>query len=123
MEAVLALYLSAEHRDNPESGCALAALLPELARQPLEARRLYAARFLATIRRMERSLTPGTKDPEAAVLALYAMLIGALQLARAFKGTALSERILVAGTSAARMLIQSRRGEAQHSPTQRRKRT
>src|SRR5581483_2146419 len=29
-------YLSAEHRDNPGKGCASAALLPEIARQPGE---------------------------------------------------------------------------------------
>src|SRR5438105_13525170 len=33
LEAVLAVYLSAEHRDNPGTGCASAALLPEVARQ------------------------------------------------------------------------------------------
>src|SRR5262245_60394589 len=35
---VITAYLSAEHRDNPGKGCAAAALLPELARQPPEAR-------------------------------------------------------------------------------------
>ncbi len=32
LEAAIAVYLSAEHRDNPATGCASAALLPELAR-------------------------------------------------------------------------------------------
>src|SRR5215213_6088222 len=36
IEAVLAAYLSPEHRDHPETGCVSAALLPELARQPPE---------------------------------------------------------------------------------------
>jgi TetR/AcrR family transcriptional regulator, transcriptional repressor for nem operon len=122
LEAVLALYLSAKHRDNPESGCALAALLPELARQPPEARRLYAERFLTTVRRMEQSLPPGTKASEGSVLALYATLIGTLQLARAFKGTALSDRILTAGADAARALVPPHRNKARHNPMQRRKR-
>src|SRR5689334_7892551 len=34
LEAVIATYLSAEHRDEPGKGCAVAALLPELAREP-----------------------------------------------------------------------------------------
>src|SRR3982751_2637434 len=32
-EAAIAAYLSPEHRDNPQIGCTLSALLPELARQ------------------------------------------------------------------------------------------
>src|SRR6185503_13485723 len=37
-EVAMEAYLSAEHRDNPGQGCASAALLPELARQPPETR-------------------------------------------------------------------------------------
>ncbi|TIT53355.1 MAG: TetR family transcriptional regulator, partial [Mesorhizobium sp.] len=35
-------YLSAEHRDNPGKGCASAALLPEIAREPADTRQVYA---------------------------------------------------------------------------------
>src|SRR3954463_4560036 len=42
IEAAIAFYLSPEHRDNPAIGCSFAALLPELARQPLEARTAFA---------------------------------------------------------------------------------
>src|SRR3954468_3617085 len=45
LEAVIDYYLSSGHRDNPAISCTLAALLPELARQPLEARAAYAERF------------------------------------------------------------------------------
>ncbi|TIU52667.1 MAG: TetR family transcriptional regulator, partial [Mesorhizobium sp.] len=40
-EKAIEAYLSAEHRDNPEKGCASAALLPEIARQPPETREVY----------------------------------------------------------------------------------
>src|SRR4051812_37575642 len=33
LELALAMYLSLEHRDHPETGCASAALLPEIARE------------------------------------------------------------------------------------------
>lgn len=106
LEAVLAVYLSAEHRDNPGSGCVSAALLPELARQPPETRSLYAARLLTMVQQMASSLPPQTEDPEGVALGIYATLIGALQLARATQGTALSDRILAAGADAARALVQ-----------------
>ena len=116
LEAVIAAYLSAEHRDDPGKGCAAAALLPELARQPLRTRRVCAERLLTTVREMASALplqtrAPQTRTPEDVALGVYAMLIGALQLARAAKGTPLSDRILAAGADAARMLVQARRDE------------
>jgi TetR/AcrR family transcriptional regulator, transcriptional repressor for nem operon len=113
LEAVLAAYLSAEHRDNPGSGCVSAALLPELARQPPETRSLLASRLLAMAQQMAASLPPQTQDPEGVALALYATLIGTLQLARATQGTALSDRILAAGAEAARALAQPSQDKGQ----------
>jgi AcrR family transcriptional regulator len=113
VETAIAAYLSAEHRDNPGKGCAAAALLPELAREPSETRRLYAERFLTMVRQMASALPPESEDPEGAALGVYATLIGALQLARAAQGTALSDRILAAGAAAARALIQPRQDKGQ----------
>ena len=113
LEAVLAAYLSAEHRDNPANGCVSAALLPELARQPPETRSLLASRLLAMAQHMASSLPPQTQDPEGVALAIYATLIGTLQLARATQGTALSDRILAAGAEAARALVQPSQDKGQ----------
>jgi AcrR family transcriptional regulator len=113
LEAVLAVYLSAEHRDNPGSGCVSAALLPELARQPPETRSLYASHLLTMVHQMASSLPPQTQDAEGVALAIYATLIGALQLARATQGTALSDRILAAGADAARALVQPSQDKGQ----------
>ncbi|ESY16824.1 TetR/AcrR family transcriptional regulator [Mesorhizobium sp. LNJC394B00] len=109
-EMGIAVYLSAEHRDNPGAGCASAALLPELARQPPETRQVYTERLLVLVRQLSAVL-PQTKDPEAAALGVFATLIGTLQLARAVAGTELSDRFLAAGADAARSLIQPREGE------------
>lgn len=111
LEAAIAAYLSPEHRDDTGKGCAVAALLPELARQPLKTRRVCVERFLATVRAMATSLPPQTGDPEGVALGVYATLIGALQLARAAKGTPLSDRILAAGAEAARTLVEARQDE------------
>ena len=111
LEAAIAAYLSPEHRDNPENGCAAAALLPELTRQPLKTRRRHVECFLTMVREMASGLPPQTRDPEAVALGIYATLIGALQLARAAKGTALSDRILKAGADAARALVEARQDE------------
>jgi AcrR family transcriptional regulator len=104
IEAVIARYLSPEHRDNPAIGCTLATLLPELARQPLKARALYADGFAEMARNLAAALPAEVKDREAAALAIYSTLVGALQLARTVQGTELSDRILAAGCDAARAL-------------------
>jgi AcrR family transcriptional regulator len=104
IEAVIARYLSPEHRDNPAIGCTLATLLPELARQPLEARALYADGFEEMVRDLAAALPAEVKDREAAALAIYSTLVGAVQLARTVQGTELSDRILAAGRDAARAL-------------------
>ena len=103
-EAAIDAYLSAGHRDSPSTGCALAALLPELAREPAETRAHWVERFLAVVKQFASELPPGTPDPEAAAIGIYATMIGALQLARVVQGTPLSDRILAAGADAARTL-------------------
>ena len=105
-EMAIDAYLSAAHRDNPEKGCASAALLPELARQLPETREVYTDRFLSLVRQVSAAL-PQTKSSEGVALGVFATLIGALQLARAVEGTELSDRILAAGREAARTLFQA----------------
>ena len=65
------------------------------------------------VQQMAAALPPQTRDPEGVALALYATLIGALQLARATQGTELSDRILAAGADAARALVQPSQDKGQ----------
>lgn len=111
LDAAITAYLSPEHRDSPEKGCTFASLLPELARQPLETRVAYAEHFQAMAGEIESKLPRQTGDPEAVALAIYATLVGTLQLARAFEGTDLSGRVLGAGASSARALAHVRAGD------------
>ena len=106
LETAIDTYLSPGHRDDPGQGCPLAALLPELARQPFETRRVYADNFRALAGELASALPPKTKDPEAVAIAIYATLIGSVQLARAAEGTDLSDRILAAGRDAVRALAE-----------------
>ncbi|RWN99000.1 TetR/AcrR family transcriptional regulator [Mesorhizobium sp.] len=99
-------YLSAEHRDNPGHGCASAALLPEIAREPIETRQVYAEHLLKLVRQVAAELTSDARDPEAVAFGVFATLIGTLELSRAVNGTELSDRILEAGAVAAKSLLQ-----------------
>jgi AcrR family transcriptional regulator len=104
LEAAITTYLSPEHRDNPQAGCTLSALLPELARQPAEARRVFTERLLGFVEGIASALPADATDRKGTAMALHATLIGTLQLARAVDDGELSNRILAAGAAAARHL-------------------
>ena len=104
-ERVIDLYLSPEHRDAPELGCASAALLPEIAREPIATRNAYTQRQLALLDVIAGAMPAGTPDPQALAIGVYATLIGTLELARAVSDPAFSDRILAAGASAAKAML------------------
>lgn len=108
LAAAIATYLSTAHRDDPAHGCSFAALLPELARQPAETRQVYTQRFLTLVNQLAAALPPQTPNAEDTAMAMFATLIGTLQLARTLEGTALSARMLKAGADAALRLAEPR---------------
>jgi len=108
---VINMYLSAEHRDNPGKGCASSALLPELGREPRETRHLYTEHVLPVVRQLADQLDPKLPDREGTAIAMFATLIGTLQLARAVDSADLSDRILAAGAAAARAIVQTPPGD------------
>ncbi len=86
--ALVDYYLSAEHRDQPGTGCPTAGFAGDMARQPTagELRETYAA----GAQEFAEWLSTDTDDG----LPMVATLVGAILLARATAGTELSERIL-----------------------------
>ncbi|MFD7501172.1 TetR/AcrR family transcriptional regulator [Streptomyces sp. NPDC059850] len=98
--ALIDAYLSTEHRDSPADGCPAAALAADMAREPedREARRVYTegvgdfAEWLAT------EDTEGEEGADG--LTRLCTMLGALVLARATKGSPLSDQILAAAREA-----------------------
>lgn len=90
-------YLSRQHRDHPEQGCAMAALAPEVARGAAPIRHTFAAGLDALIDRVPPA--PGAssqRDRRADAISTIAALVGAVVLARAVDDPTLSEEILAA---------------------------
>jgi TetR/AcrR family transcriptional repressor of nem operon len=87
-------YLSRRHRDTPEQGCALPSLLGEIGRQSDETREVFEEFFLKLLRSFEPHLADNSGRDRA--IALAALLVGGLSLARAVKSKELSDRILLA---------------------------
>ncbi|TCQ08941.1 TetR family transcriptional regulator [Rhizobium sp. PP-F2F-G36] len=99
LDSVIDFYLSPEHRDNQGRGCASSALLPELARQPEETRGMYGEQSRTLVLLLADALPADVEAKYDMASAIFATLIGTLQLARAVNGET-SDRILQAGKNA-----------------------
>ncbi|MBW8732735.1 MAG: TetR/AcrR family transcriptional regulator [Asticcacaulis sp.] len=93
-------YLSREHRDHAEAGCAVAALGAELSRQTPESREGYTGKIDAIIDQIGALVD--ADNPKAArkdAIRHYALAVGALILARTVSRPDLSDEILDAARS------------------------
>lgn len=75
-------YLSREHRDGRATGCTMAALGGDAARQPEALRRIYAEGIEALIAALSRGDAP-TGEERADLLAMLAQAVGAIVMSRA----------------------------------------
>lgn len=96
-------YLSEFHRDHMEKGCAGAALAPEIARESGEAKAAFSAGIGRIVDLLAQLLPPGGshRKREDRAFAIFAAMMGALQLARAVDDLELSKRILANGRKVA----------------------
>jgi TetR/AcrR family transcriptional regulator, transcriptional repressor for nem operon len=95
LNALLAGYLSPQHRDSRGRGCPLSALVSEVARQPESVRRSFTKGLIEMLSALEEFLPP--EDPvnrrSRAILTLAA-LVGAITMGRAIENAELSNLIL-----------------------------
>jgi TetR/AcrR family transcriptional regulator, transcriptional repressor for nem operon len=109
LEAVIRDYLSARHRDGAGRGCPTAALVAEIARHPNKTRDAFTAKISEIIALLAAQI----RDRSAAgrrrkAVAIYGMMVGTLQLARAVNDRRLSDEILEGGVTAALALASER---------------
>ncbi|VWC93702.1 TetR/AcrR family transcriptional regulator [Burkholderia lata] len=102
LDAQVALYLSAAHRDNVEAGCPLSGFAGDAPRLTDAARACYTHGLATYLDRLERMVavegaTPAQTRRDA--VAVFSQMVGALVLSRAIAGTdpALADEILAAG--------------------------
>jgi TetR/AcrR family transcriptional repressor of nem operon len=105
-EVVIKRYLSAAHRDAQTLGCPLPAVAGEIATTAGEHRAVLAEQIDALSANLEELLAGGRTPRRALALALIALMVGGLSLARALRGTDLSDEVIRAcralGAAAAR---------------------
>ena len=98
LSAIAGVYLTGPHRDNPGAGCLLAALGPDVSRQGPAVRNAVTG-YVRSAFDLLAKLVPGKSKAarRQKAISTYAMLVGAMVLARAVDDRALSQEILNAG--------------------------
>jgi TetR/AcrR family transcriptional regulator, transcriptional repressor for nem operon len=89
-------YVSAEHRDNPGSGCSVIALGGEAARSDPRVRAAYTDQVKRYLAQLEQLLSGAGEDPDARAKAILTLstLVGSVLVARAVDDPALSDEII-----------------------------
>ncbi|MDE5444363.1 TetR family transcriptional regulator [Bradyrhizobium sp. CSA207] len=102
IEALVADYLSPRHRDNPEQGCALAALAADVARSSPSEQRALASKLEQMIDVFVELLSgEPPRQARQTATGIVAAMVGSIVLSRAVGAGKLSERILDAGRKTA----------------------
>jgi TetR/AcrR family transcriptional repressor of nem operon len=110
LEAVAKHYLSLRHHDHPETGCVLAALGSELARQPASIRDAVTEgeqEFLTLLARIVPGRTKAAR--KKAAIAALATMIGGIILARTVSDSELRQTILEAVAASIPRAVQNQK--------------
>ncbi|QIG98690.1 MULTISPECIES: TetR/AcrR family transcriptional regulator [unclassified Bradyrhizobium] len=102
LERAIRSYLNRAHLEDPAGGCPSAALLPEIARQPRATRRDYEKglrSYVSTLAALLPDADSVANDRRA--MAIFGLMMGTLQFARAVPDAAQAEQILEGGIEAA----------------------
>ncbi|CAO3425833.1 TetR/AcrR family transcriptional regulator [Azospirillum endophyticum] len=108
LEGAIRSYLNPAHLADSAGGCPSAALLPEIARQPVPTRQIYEEglqSYLSTLAALLPDTDSATSGRRAT--AIFGLMVGTLQLARAVPDAAQAEQILEGGVAAALLLARA----------------
>lgn len=108
VKAIIDLYLSPEHRDNCGLGCPSAALLDEIVRRPESSKQVYSTGMLELVDSFQTHFPQlDTEQTRSLMFALFGLLVGTLQLARAMSDERTSNFVLESGRKAAVALVEN----------------
>jgi TetR/AcrR family transcriptional repressor of nem operon len=94
-EVVLKRYLSALHRDDPANGCPMPAIVGEVSTSTPEHSAVVAEQISTLADELTKHLVKGdSSSKRSTALGMIALMYGGISLARAAKGTDLSDEIL-----------------------------
>lgn len=105
LEAVMAFYLSKDHRGEKAEGCPLVALGSDAARQSLDVRRPFEDGILAHFEVLDELLGDDkTSEPSSRAMAILSLMVGAVTLSRIMEDETISQGILDAAAGEVRRI-------------------
>lgn len=110
MGAVMAFYLSMEHRDEMMDGCPIVALGSDAARQGTDVKASFEAGIKAHLDVLGR-MVAGTdgKEPQGKAMAILAAMVGALTLSRVVNDPNLAQAFLETAVKQVREAVTTRK--------------
>jgi TetR/AcrR family transcriptional repressor of nem operon len=77
------MYISAEHRADPASGCVMPTLSADVARSNPKIRAAYRRKMLQLVLKMSNVLDGAAADRKRRAWSIIAMMVGAIAISRA----------------------------------------
>ena len=106
LEGAIREYLSPGHRDDPGTGCPTSALVAELGRHSSKTRDAFTGKVAGVFELIAAGVHADTAaGRRRKAVAIYGMMVGTLQLARAVTDRKLSDEILRSGAEQALVLV------------------
>jgi TetR/AcrR family transcriptional repressor of nem operon len=100
--AIIAFYLSTEHRDAKMEGCPLVALGGDAARQSADVKASFEAGIKAHVQFLSRLLSNADEKPDGKAMAVLSTMVGAVTLSRVVNDPDLAQSILNAAAESVR---------------------
>jgi AcrR family transcriptional regulator len=104
LKQFLAMYISAEHRTDPASGCVMPTLSADVARSNPQIRATYQRKMLALVQKMSDVLDAGP-DRKKRAWSIIAMMVGAVAIAQAMPDSDKADQVLDSALQTAIALI------------------
>jgi len=123
MGAVIAFYLSADHRAERMNGCPIAALASDAAREGVEVKASFEAGIRQDLAMLERFMGGSVGDaPAGSAMAALSTMVGAVILSRAVNDADLAQRFLDAAADQVRAVATAKGSVARRSSEGKRRR-
>lgn len=107
LEELVSFYLSEKHCQKPSKGCAVAALGPEIARRPEISKKQLGNKIIEFFDILAGNLPKAIREErkKEVAMAVFSMMVGALQLARMMPDRQNKEKVLQSAVKSVSTLL------------------
>jgi TetR/AcrR family transcriptional regulator, transcriptional repressor for nem operon len=105
LKEFLAMYISADHRADPASGCVIPTLSADVARSNPQTRDAYKRRMLALVHKMSNAMDGAGPAREKRAWSVIAVMAGAIAISRAMPDGEEAGRVLDSALQTATALV------------------